>query len=510
MAAKFDVRLPLAMLLVLAWQTLAPAIAIRQYSTETMDQLDRLISDRTPGGYASQIQFRPVGRLDVTFRDGGIHKSAGTGVLIWNGSNVTTDPAWVLTAASTVDDWTHTREVNVSRYFSDPVALPWNSYHWGPATVNAAQAYDVMFTVNGQTVRARTGGVIVHPNYQGNLLSGYNIALVRLDVNIPTTVARAATIYEGTLENNLTGSLVGYGRFGKGDTGVAANYPYNIPGVIPPPPSGPYTTSPIVYDLRKRAAQNVVHVYNTTKAQVPPTPTHTIQVAAISPVDTSRILWSDFDNPAAPISDGPVATTSSRVANLEGALALGDSGAPLFIPWISGYQVAGIGIMPAEDFNEYGPRHPGMPTGLSPEVPPPFGEGKYFSLPDYTAGDPRYGDISWYTRVSSFGFYGDNWIRNQGVPLPRPPTNTPITIVPSGTPSALMPRVQIVSGGSPAFGNDTIIAPGGGGGIGAIVIPAADVGSATATPEPSTWALLVTAAAAGLWGWRRQRSRRAA
>ena len=81
-----------------------------------------------------------------------------------------------------------------------------------------ADTVDVTFELpaGNQTIRAAT--YFVHPQYNGDALNGYDVALVKLPVDAPAAAPRY-DIYRGSDEIGQVHEKVGYGRTGIGATG---------------------------------------------------------------------------------------------------------------------------------------------------------------------------------------------------------------------------------------------------------------------------------------------------
>lgn len=132
---------------------------------------------------------------------------------------------------------------------------------------------------------------IANPNWNGNLSSGYDLALVHFSTDLSlATGINAASLYTGKNELGQVATIVGYGATGTGDSG--------------------YLDVNSLGDLVARAGNNVVDATLNT------------------PGRTDRILLTDFDNPtsAADNSFG-----SATPLDLEYMIAPGDSGGGLFI-----------------------------------------------------------------------------------------------------------------------------------------------------------------------------------
>lgn len=165
----------------------------------------------------------------------------------YSGSGVLLSPEWVLTAGHVADTST------------------------GSLT----------FRINGGSYTASQW--YAHPNWSGDLNTGYDISLVRLSQNV---VAPTSALYSGGSELSKVGTCVGFGNTGKGSTG------YNL------------------FDGQKRGAQNVVDAYLNS---------------------TGRILISDFDNISKGQQKKDNVTGSASPLDLEGIIAPGDSGGGMFI-----------------------------------------------------------------------------------------------------------------------------------------------------------------------------------
>jgi hypothetical protein len=141
-------------------------------------------------------------------------------------------------------------------------------------------ADSLTFTLNSIPIAADAW--VHHPQWTGDLTTGYDIALVHLPTSV--TDVTPANLYKGGLELGRIGTYVGYGKTGTGLTGATT------------------------FDGQKRAAQNMVDSWFNSNP---------------------RILMSDFDNPNPSSFDNMVG--SKTPLYLEGLLAPGDSGGALFI-----------------------------------------------------------------------------------------------------------------------------------------------------------------------------------
>jgi hypothetical protein len=141
-------------------------------------------------------------------------------------------------------------------------------------------ADSLTFTINNAPVAADAW--LAHPQWTGDLTTGYDIGLVHLSTAVDGVTP--ANLYKGGLELGKIGTYVGYGKTGTGLTGATT------------------------FDGQKRAAQNMVDAWFN---------------------NVPRILMSDFDNPNPYSFDNMVG--SKTPLYLEGLIAPGDSGGGLFI-----------------------------------------------------------------------------------------------------------------------------------------------------------------------------------
>lgn len=223
--------------------------------------------------------YSAVGELDVdVFLDG--QPAVGSATLI--------APNWVLTAAHVVE-----------------------------------AGHGVRFLIGGQTYTASRW--VANQKYDGNLIRGYDIALVQLSQ--PVTNIAAAQIYRGHREFGLTGTFVGVGRTGTGLTGDTTD------------------------DRIKRAGTNVIDgtLRRDSKDRL-----QLLQKVKRS----SRTFAVDFDQPGNPATNHFGSATPTA---LEYLISRGDSGGPVFIddPTDSiGEVVAGIHsfgeILDERDDSSYG------------------------------------------------------------------------------------------------------------------------------------------------------------
>ncbi len=131
---------------------------------------------------------------------------------------------------------------------------------------------------------------VAHPNWDGNLLAGYDIGLVHLSQ--PVYSVTPAVRYTGNKELGSIVTAVGFGMTGTGTTGA------------------------VTFDGKKRGTQNVIdQLYN------------------------PRLLLADFDNPR---NRRDSSMGSAKPLQLEGLIAPGDSGGGLFITTGEGTFLVGV------------------------------------------------------------------------------------------------------------------------------------------------------------------------
>jgi hypothetical protein len=176
----------------------------------------------------------------------------------WYGSGTLIAPSWVLTAGHVVSDQS-----------------------------------SMTFTINGADYKGNYW--ISHPKWNGNLMAGYDIALVHLSA--PVVGATPAVRYgKGDILGKVATSI-GFGLSGDGVSGAYGS------------------------DMLKRGIQNIV--------EKPADPT----------VAKKRIFEEDFDDPYDPI----VSQLGSAYAlPMEGLIAHGDSGGGVFIDTPKGPQLIGV------------------------------------------------------------------------------------------------------------------------------------------------------------------------
>lgn len=238
--------------------------------------------DRDPALYttlAADSAFQSVGLLEVGVFEVG-QPAVGSATLV--------APDWVLTAAHVVE---------------------------GGKAIN--------FTVGGQTYSASRW--VSHPKYSGNLLSGYDLALVQLSG--PVADVLPAQIYRKKKERNATGTFVGFGRSGTGLTGDTID------------------------DRVKRAGTNIID------GQLKQDRSGLLKVVEKLP-STARTFAVDFDSPSNPLESR---MGSDVPTDLELLIARGDSGGGVFIDDpndLSGPLLAGIHsfgeIFDERDDSDYG------------------------------------------------------------------------------------------------------------------------------------------------------------
>jgi hypothetical protein len=209
--------------------------------------------------------------------------------------------------------------------------------------VAGAPLSSISFQIGASTYTAQN--VYIHPSYPGSgTFPTADIALIEL--NAPVAGVTPAQIYTGTNEIGKQGHSVGYGTTGTGTTGFI---------------SGTYGT--------KRAMRNIIDLIIFPNGTISPNGT---------------ILLSDFDSPG-DANNGLGSGSSPTPLDLEGIVAPGDSGGPVFILDGGNWYIAGVHSFISD---------PGPPAGNN-------------------VADARYGDIMGSTRVSSYA----GWI-NSVVPEP--------------------------------------------------------------------------------------------
>ena len=149
-------------------------------------------------------------------------------------------------------------------------------------------AKSLTFTIGGKPYTASNW--IANPQWNGNLMAGYDIALVHLST--PVSGVTPAVRYTGTSEVGRVGTAVGYGMTGTGKTGST------------------------VFDGQKRAEQNMV-----------------------DKLQNSRLFLSDFDSPTNPKESR---LGANKALDLEGMIAPGDSGGGVFISVNGSSYLAGV------------------------------------------------------------------------------------------------------------------------------------------------------------------------
>ena len=275
-----------------------------------------------------------------------------------------TQSAWGIVRRHDVDDSQYINLANQPQFAA--VGKVFTSTSAGSGTVIAngwwvltaahvvAGASSISFQIGASTYTAQN--VFIHPSYPG---SGFfptaDIALIEL--NAPVAGVTPAQIYTGTNEIGKQGHSVGYGLTGTGITGYISNT---------------YGT--------KRAMRNIIDLIIFPNGTISPNGT---------------ILLSDFDSPG-DANNSLGSGSSPTPLDLEGMVAPGDSGGPVFIEEGGIWYIAGVHSFLAD---------PGPPTG----------NGQV---------DARYGDIMGSTRVSSYA----GWI-NSVVPEPASMTALAIGLI---------------------------------------------------------------------------------
>ncbi len=148
------------------------------------------------------------------------------------------------------------------------------------------------FTIGGQTISGTQ--FIPHPKWNGDLLTGYDIGLVKLASSVSGVAP--ATLYTGSNELGNNSVAVGYGLTGTGLTGATT------------------------YDGQKRGGENALDAFYRSHPRKAP-----------------RIILTDFDNP---LNAGDNQYGSAIPLGLEYLIAPGDSGGGLF------FDIPGDGLGP--------------------------------------------------------------------------------------------------------------------------------------------------------------------
>ncbi|MCC5830428.1 MAG: trypsin-like serine protease [Phycisphaeraceae bacterium] len=219
-------------------------------------------------------------RSDTLYRQLGAQAQyASVGALKTNlylGSSTLLSPMWVLTAAHVIDD---------------------------PATSSVVLNIGGTSQNNGTNYSAESW--IIHPQWNGNVRSGYDLALVRLATPVSGIVP--ATRFHGADERGLIGTSVGYGRTGTGltgDTGGAGT---------------------------RRAGHNMIDAFGD-------------QLVTTGPPGlrySDNLFIADFDHPDEPSLNRPW-SPSAVPLDLEYLPAPGDSGGGVFVDVAGGSLVAGV------------------------------------------------------------------------------------------------------------------------------------------------------------------------
>ncbi|MBM3584839.1 MAG: trypsin-like serine protease [Alphaproteobacteria bacterium] len=158
------------------------------------------------------------------------------------------------------------------------------------------RATSMDFKVGGGTYQASSW--FTFPDWNGNLSAGYDMALIRFDVDLTAATGIAlARRFTRTDEIGRTGHAVGFGRTGTGLTGAVTS------------------------DQKKRAGSNK------------------IDKLMVTPGATDRILLSDFDRPG---MSSESSMGSSTPISREFLIAAGDSGGGLFVNFDGAFGLAGV------------------------------------------------------------------------------------------------------------------------------------------------------------------------
>jgi len=250
--------------------------------TAAVTRAGTIRDDRDPALYtalANDPGFKSVGLLEVSVFEQGV-PAVGSATLI--------APDWVLTAAHVVE---------------------------GGRAIN--------FNVAGQAISARRW--VSHPKYNGNLITGFDLALVQLNQPVPDVTP--SQIYRKKREKGAEGIFVGFGRTGNGVTGD------------------------ITDDRVKRAGTNIIdgRMKRNNRGFLEVIP----KLGA-----RNRTFAVDFDSPSNPLESR---MGDSVPTDLELLISRGDSGGPVFIDDpndLSGPLVAGVHsfgeIFDERDDSDYG------------------------------------------------------------------------------------------------------------------------------------------------------------
>jgi len=281
--------------------------------------------DRSHGSYILLgEQYPSVGAIayDLGF---GLGDVFGSGVLI--------APNWILTAA-------HVADPNINGGLEDFTFITNADSYIGEPVYTVAQT-------------------IIHPDWDGDIANGNDIALMRLAD--PVVGITPAAIYSGASELTRIGTSVGYGLRGTGEIGA------------------------FTQDYLRRAGNNVIDAaginYLTSGGQPASIP------------DT--VLFYDFDDPndANGVNYFGGSTTP---LDLEYAIAQGDSGGGLFADFGTGPILVGIHSF----------------VGAFEPDETPSGDG---------VADSNYNDVFGSTRVSShIGWINTTTGLDLGAPVPEP------------------------------------------------------------------------------------------
>ena len=220
--------------------------------------------------------------------------ASGSGSLLYTGRHI-------LTAAHVVD---------VGPLIGVPAVIP-------------APAIDVAFDLpTGRTTLTSTQ-IFIHPDYNGNILEGNDVAIIVLPEEAPPAAERY-DLYRGTDELGQVADLAGYGMFGLATTGVQGS------------------------DGNKRVVQNVFEITGEQLNGVPPAD-FVFPVQFALPAGTVLAYDLDSGSSANDAFGQLFGIIDVGLGVAEGSSAFGDSGGPSFIDGrIAGVVSGGLELASAD------------------------------------------------------------------------------------------------------------------------------------------------------------------